>query len=420
MLDQADRLAAAASGANGGAIAPDMHLLTDSAAFVAFGRRSRDLYREWDDAWSGAIGLWPTRWLNLFPPGAGPLVSRQTPPAAPAPPVSPSTPSPPAPPAASPAPARFPAPTSPTPASFPAPASPALASFPAPASPTPATFPAPTSPAPSSFAEPSSPAASSSTAPPSPAAPSSPSSLRLPAELREVSADEVALLEPDVRVPEGGTAVLVEGQLGVNPQRLVAVLAGHAGSVVTGVRMLDVTVRGDRVVAVRTTAGDFTPGAVVMATGLLPRPWRTRQRWIKGHMIAVAPGPWRLGSVLGGPLGGGTPLPDGTILCGGTFDDGDLSPAVREEIADPMAQALAAVLPKAAGARISHRWCCFRPYIEGRQPVVDRLPGVRNGWFAGGHFTTGIMMAAATGEAVASWIGGSGTPDLVTSFTLAR
>jgi glycine oxidase len=330
VLDQADRLAAAASGANGGAIAPDMHLLTDSAEVVAFGRRSRDLYRQWDHAWGGAIGLWPTRWLNLFPAGAGPLVSRS-----------------------------------------------------------------------------------------SPAAPSSPHTLELPRELQQVTVDEVAELEPDVRVPDGGTAVLVEGQLGVNPQRLVAVLAGHAGTVATGVRMLDVTARGDRIVTVRTTAGDFTPGAVVMATGLPPKPWETRQRWIKGHMIAIAPGPWRLASVLSGPLGGGTPLPDGTIFCGGTFDDGDLSPAVRPEIADPMTEALAAVLPTAAGARISHRWCCFRPYVEGRQPVVDRLPGVGNAWFAGGHFTTGIMMAAATGEAVASWIGGNGTPDQVASFTFA-
>ena len=328
VLEQADRLASSASGANGGAIAPDMHLLTDSAEFVAFGRASRDLYRELDAEWDGAIGLWPTRWLNIFPPGSAPLVSRQ--------------------------------------------------------------------------------------------APDTAVDARVPVEFEVLDAAGVREVEPDVRLPDGGTAILLHGQFGVNPQRLVATLAPRAGQVATGVRMLDLTVRGDRVVAVHTTAGDFGPGALVLATGLVPAPWDAgvAQRWIKGHMVAVTPGPWRLGSVLSGPLGGGTPLRDGTVFCGGTFDDGDLTPDVYPSVADPMVADLATVLPAAAGATISHRWCCFRPFIEGRQPVVDRLPGLVNGWFTGGHFTTGIMMAAVTGAALAQWIGGGMAPELVSTFTL--
>jgi len=323
VLERAERLASAASGANGGAIAPDMHVLTDSPEFVAFGRASRELYRQWDADWGGAIGQWPTRWLNIFPPGGAP----EPPSAAPGPVAAP--------------------------------------------------FP-----------------------------------LLDAAAVREV--------EPDVRLPDGGRAMLVDGQYGVNPQRLVAALAGHAGAVATGVAMRDVSVRGDRIVAVHTTAGEFTPGAVVVATGLVPAPWDAGvpQRWVKGHMAAVAPGPWRLSSVLSGPLGGGTPLDDGTVVCGGTFDDGDLSPELRPAIADALAAGLATVLPAAAGAMVSHRWYCFRPYIEGCQPIVDRLPGAANGWFAGGHFTTGVMMAAATGAAIAGWIGGGDAPELARTFTL--
>ncbi len=40
VVERAERLASAASGGNGGAIAPDMHALTDSAEFVTFGRAS--------------------------------------------------------------------------------------------------------------------------------------------------------------------------------------------------------------------------------------------------------------------------------------------------------------------------------------------------------------------------------------------
>jgi glycine/D-amino acid oxidase-like deaminating enzyme len=329
VLEREARLASAASGSNGGAIAPDLHLFTDSAEFVAFGRASRGLYEELDAEWDGAIGMWPTRWLNILAPDQAPDVSRQ---------------------------------------------------------------------------------------PPGTATTSHP----LPPEFRLLDAADVRALEPDVRLPEGGSVMLATGQFGVNPQRLAAAFAARAGQVATGVAMRDVTMRGDRIVTVHTTAGDFTPGAVVVATGLVPEPWSAGvpQRWIKGHMAAVAPGPWELGSVLSGPLGGGTPLPDGTIFCGGTFDPGDHSPEVRTDVTDGLVVSLATVLPAAAGAPVSHRWCCFRPHIEGRQPVIDRLPGVTNGWFAGGHFTTGIMMAAGTGAAVAAWIAGSARPAGIETFDL--
>jgi FAD dependent oxidoreductase len=73
VVERAERLASAASGGNGGAIAPDMHALTDSAEFVAFGRASLALYRRLDDEWDGAIGLRTTRCLQMFPAGGGRL-----------------------------------------------------------------------------------------------------------------------------------------------------------------------------------------------------------------------------------------------------------------------------------------------------------------------------------------------------------
>ena len=313
LLEQSPRLAPAASTGNGGAIAPDMHVLTDSAEFVAFGRRSRQLYRDLDAEWGGAIGAWPTRWLDVRPEDD------------------------------------------------------------------------------------------------------------IPAGVwRRLDAAEVRELEPDVRLPDGAAALLVEGQLSVNPVRLAAALARRAGQVATGVGLLGVSVQGERVCTVHTTAGDFEPGALVVATGLLPRPWHqvVPQKWVKGHMLALARGPWRLRSVLAGSFGGGTPLPWGGVVCGGTFDHGDTTRDVRPEVCDPMAAALATLVPAAAGARIVHRWCCFRPYIEGTRPVIDRLPGVDNAWFAGGHFTTGIMMAPATGAAVAEWIDGGKAPAEVGSFGL--
>jgi D-amino-acid dehydrogenase len=135
-------------------------------------------------------------------------------------------------------------------------------------------------------------------------------------------------------------------------------------------------------------------------------------------MLALAPGPWRLGSVVSSDLGGGTPLPGGAIVCGGTFDEGDSSPDPRPEVIAELAAGLHRLLPAARDAAVTHRWCCFRPVVHRRHPVIDRLPGTGNGWLSAGHFTTGIMMAPATGYALASWIGSGRRPPEVATFDL--
>ena len=307
VLEREDRLAPAASGGNGGSIAPDMHALTDPPEFVAFGRASLRRHVELADRFGHALRT--TRWLQILPDGAGDL-------------------------------------------------------------------------------------------------------------------DRAAVrdLEPDLVLPDGARARLVPDQRAVNPQRLAAALAAACGgAVATGVAMTGVTQVGDRITAVRTTVGDFHPGAVVAATGLVPAPWSdgVEQHWVKGHMLALAPGPWRLGSVVSSDgFGGGNPLPDGTILCGGTFDDGDSSPDVRPSVVAGLAGAFHRLLPATREAAISHQWCCFRPVVLGRHPVIDRLPGTVNGWVSAGHFTTGVMMAPATGYALASWIASGRRPDGVASFDL--
>jgi glycine oxidase len=318
VVERAEWLASAASGGNGGAIAPDMHARTDSPEFVAFGRASLALYRRLDAQWNGAIGLRTTRWLQLFPAASRP----------PAPPVGP--------------------------------------------------------------------------------------------QFEPLDGPAIRELEPDLAPPEGCTALLVGGQGAVNPQRLAAALAGRAGATATGIAATGIGLRGDRITVVRTTAGDFQPGVVVMATGLVPPPWSqvVRQGWVKGHLLATAPGPWRLTSVVRSDQGGSSPLPGGGILCGGTLDDGDASPEPRPEIAAALAAGLHQLVPASRHVPITDCWCCFRPVVDGRHPVIDQLTGTTNGWLSAGHFTTGVLMAAATGQTLASWILTGTRPPGIASFGL--
>ncbi len=216
-------------------------------------------------------------------------------------------------------------------------------------------------------------------------------------------------------------ALLVRDQACVNPLRFAAALAGHAGTVATGIEVGEARLAHDRIVALDTSAGEVHPGAVVYATGVAPRPYVTvPHRLVKGHLLTTEPANLRLRSQVVTPLGGALQLEDGRLLAGGTLDEGDDSPAVRTEIVEAIRRGLDRVLPAAEGVPLSHAWCGFRPAAPDRLPIIDRVPGLTNAWFTSGHYRTGILMAAATGASLAKWIGSGSRPANLSAFGLAR
>jgi glycine oxidase len=93
---------------------------------------------------------------------------------------------------------------------------------------------------------------------------------------------------------------------------------------------------------------------------------------------------------------------------------------VSEGVIERIRAGLTTLLPRTAGMPTGHAWCCFRPTTVDEQPVIDRVPGVENGWVTCGHFRTGILMAAGTGDALARWIGTGDRPQDVAPFGLGR
>jgi glycine oxidase len=220
-------------------------------------------------------------------------------------------------------------------------------------------------------------------------------------------------------------ALRIRGQARVHPLRLAAALASHTGCVATGIEMLGVTIAGGRITKVRTTHGDVRPGAVVFATGLAPvlpdiPELAVPQRWVKGHLVATAPAPFRLRTALAALDGLVLQLANREIVAGGTLDEGDHDPEVRDDVIEKIRAGLTALLPRTADVASSHVWCCFRPTTADEQPVIDRVSGLENAWVTCGHFRTGILMAAATGDALARWIGTGDRPEGVAPFALAR
>jgi len=214
---------------------------------------------------------------------------------------------------------------------------------------------------------------------------------------------QVAELIPGLaREMEGA---LIRRQARVNPLRSVARLAAGVPAVATGVAATSVTISGDRIVAVGTSAGEVSPGVVVFATGRPPildgMQLDIPSDRVKGHLLVTEPTDVRLPGIVA-PLG--TQIENGQILAGGTFDLGDESPVVQPDVIEAIVDGLAATLPALRGIGVSHQWCCFRPRHPDRRPVIDMVPGLSNAWLTSGHFRTGILNAPVTAAVLSRWI----------------
>jgi glycine/D-amino acid oxidase-like deaminating enzyme len=216
-------------------------------------------------------------------------------------------------------------------------------------------------------------------------------------------------------------ALLIHDQARVNPVRFSLALAAHAGCVATGIDVRRIGRRGDRVTTLFTSHGDIHPGVVVFATGIAPARYVTIQHaFMKGHLIATAPVEFRLQSQISTPFGGAFQLDDGRLVSGGTLDTGDGSAKVRQEVVETIRRGIETVLPRAAGVPVTHAWYGFRPHTLDRLPIIDKIPGLANAWVTSGHYRTGILMAAATGAALAEWIVSGSQPSNVSAFSLRR
>jgi glycine/D-amino acid oxidase-like deaminating enzyme len=214
---------------------------------------------------------------------------------------------------------------------------------------------------------------------------------------------QVAELIPGLARPMEGA--LIRRQARINPLRAVARLAAGLPAVATGVAATAVTIDGDQITTVTTSAGDISPGAVVFATGRPPMldglPIDIPSDRVKGHLLVTEPTSLRLPGIVA-PLA--TPIENGKLLAGGTFDIGDETPVVQPEVIESIMDGLVAAVPELSGVGVSHQWCCFRPRHPDRRPVIDRVPGLANAWLTSGHFRTGILNAPVTAAVLARWI----------------
>jgi glycine oxidase len=189
----------------------------------------------------------------------------------------------------------------------------------------------------------------------------------------------------------------------------------------TGVSAVGVSTEAGRVTTVQTSAGEFRPAHVVFATGLPPRldglTLDVPASEVKGHMLASNPTSMAPPEVVADIA---KVIEDGRLLVGGSLDLGDDERVVRDEVVDRMWAEMVALWPAARDIGVGYRWACFRPAHADHLPVIDRVPSLSNAWLTSGHYKTGILNAAATGRALATWMRTGERPPEVAPFSVDR
>jgi glycine/D-amino acid oxidase-like deaminating enzyme len=230
---------------------------------------------------------------------------------------------------------------------------------------------------------------------------------------------------------EGG--ILFPHEAHVDPHDLATSLARGLtamGVVVeTGVALEGFETSGSRVTACVTAEGARPCSAVVLAAGVDTR----HAAAALGDSIPVVSGkgysfslplpvrPTRT-MLLGESKVGLTPVGTRTRLLGTMEFSGDV-PVLRRRRIDAMLQAAAPYIddfPHASAETFDDAWVGRRPMTPDGLPVMDRSSNCENVFFNTGHGMLGIMLGAASGDAMAEYVASGRRPDVLSTFTHTR
>ena len=76
--------------------------------------------------------------------------------------------------------------------------------------------------------------------------------------------------------------------------------------------------------------------------------------------------------------------------------------------------------PRPDSIEIEYAWACLPAAHPDHLPTIDRVPTLANAWVASGHYKTGILLAPATAQLLADWVGSGNRPALAAEVSIAR
>ena len=248
-------------------------------------------------------------------------------------------------------------------------------------------------------------------------------------ETQWLDAAELRDLEPGLAPNFAGAWYFPqEGQ--VNTGRLTHALAEGAArygaTFCEGVSVVGLRRDGERVTGVRTTAGNISAQAVVLAAGAwsgtlgdalgvpLPvYPVKGQIVWAQARPIPVRRPVFALGYYL-------VPKPEMGIAIGATIEDAGFSETPTLAATSTLIDAAIQTCPTMAEATLLRAWAGVRPASGDGIPFLGPVPSMPGLILATGHFREGILMGPITGQLVANWVLGRPQPLDMRAFGVER
>jgi glycine oxidase len=100
------------------------------------------------------------------------------------------------------------------------------------------------------------------------------------------------------------------------------------------------------------------------------------------------------------------PRRDGRLLAGSVFEDAGFNKSVTLDAMERIARAVRAMVPSIASIPFREAWAGLRPATDDLLPVLGPSPTVAGVLYAAGHFRSGILLSALTGEVIADLVMG--------------
>jgi glycine oxidase len=206
----------------------------------------------------------------------------------------------------------------------------------------------------------------------------------------------------------------------------VAAAIGKGAVFVEGVTVRGVLVKGRNVAGVRAYDGRvFEADVIVNAGGA----WsseiegiadKVETRPVRGQMVCFETYSGRLRSSVFSPRGYLVPRRDGRILAGSTMEEVGFDKSVTLAGLARITSAALDMVPELGAVTFRDAWAGLRPATRDFLPVLGSSPSVPDFLYATGHFRSGILLSAITGEIVADLIQARKPPIDVAPFSPNR
>ncbi|MGH7933472.1 MAG: NAD(P)/FAD-dependent oxidoreductase, partial [Candidatus Binataceae bacterium] len=248
--------------------------------------------------------------------------------------------------------------------------------------------------------------------------------------VEELSAAEARKLEPAIS-PEVVFALHLPDNRRTDNRKLTQAYANAAvragANFVEGAMVEEVVVRHGHAAGVRMHDGTVCESDIVInAAGSWAGELRgleadhVKTHPVRGQIVCFETRPGILGPAVFSLRGYVVPRRDGRLLAGSTMEEAGYNKSVTLAGMEKILRAANDMVPSLAAIPFREAWAGLRPATNDLLPVLGVSPAVPNVFYATGHFRSGILLSALTGEILADVVKGRKPPIDLAPFSPAR